>query len=133
MTSGFGDNRQVENAGKPQVRESDYFFFFAAFFRVAFFLVAFFAVGFDFATVFDFFLVAFFFVVFFFVVFFFAGPPKAEDQPSEYFSFVPTRKIVIVCPVSLCSYARQSVGLQRLCNQRRPRSGERSYVSIYPA
>ena len=80
---------------RPLDESFNYFFFFLlvaflpAFFLAVFFFAAFFLVGF-FAA---FFLVAFFEVIF--LVDFFVAEPNAEPQPSAYFSFVPTRKIVI--------------------------------------
>ncbi len=68
--------------------------FFCAGFLTAFFFVAFFGVVF--------FVAAFFLAVFFLVVFFLAGfpflapEPNAAPQPSEYFSFVPMRRMVIL-------------------------------------
>lgn len=68
-------------------------YFFAFFFLVAFFFAAF-LVTFLAVT----FLEAFFFAAFlvvFFLVAFFLLPPKMSSQLLEYFSLVPTRRIVM--------------------------------------
>lgn len=65
-------------------------------FLVAFFFVAFFFVDLPVVTDLVFFLLAFFFTVFFLAVFFLLPELNAAFQPSAYFSFVPTRRIVMV-------------------------------------
>ena len=60
------------------------------------FFVAFFFVDLPVVTDLVFFLLAFFFTVFFLAVFFLLPELNAAFQPSAYFSFVPTRRIVMV-------------------------------------
>ena len=75
-------------------------FFAAAAFKGFFFFVDVLVVTFFFEVDFffeaDFFFAADLFEVLGLLFFFFVDLPKAADQPSEYFSFVPIRKIVMI-------------------------------------
>lgn len=76
-----------EVTGRPDNENYFFDFFLVAFFFAAF-LVVFFA-----ATFFEVFFLAAFLVVFFLVAFLL--PPKILSQLLEYFSLVPTRRIVM--------------------------------------